>query len=228
MLQDAFLVTKLDHDKVFAVVSDGAGSAKFGRYGARLICRFFAKRLIAWFQSNSEFPSDEELRHWIDDVRDRTAIIAKKRDTTPRNFAATFAAIIAGHGEALTLQIGDSSIVGRVNEEWEVLCWPENGEYASSTFFYTDDPEPRVNMVRHTRNYDAFALFSDGVGDLALSHSMKAAYPRFFGPMISPVDASCGNGCLSYLSDKLSSYLSSSTVCERTDDDKTLILISNR
>jgi Protein phosphatase 2C len=128
--------------------------------------------------------------------------------------------------ETLTIHVGDSAIVGRHGTEWEVLCWPENGEYASTTYFVTDDPEPRLNITRRPREHDAFALFSDGVGDLALSHLEEAAYPQFFVPMMRPVDGSPGVGRLPELSEQLRMYLASLSVCERTDDDKTLILIS--
>ena len=126
----------------------------------------------------------------------------------------------------MTLHIGDSAVVARKGVEWDVLCWPENGEYASSTYFVTDDPEPRMKITHHTHEHDAYALFSDGVGDLALSHMEQAAHPRFFDPMFRPVDASSGEGRLVELSAKLATYLAGPSVCERTDDDKTLILIS--
>jgi hypothetical protein len=138
------------------------------------------------------------------------------------------ATIVVTPNEVVTLHIGDSAIVGRKGGEWDVLCWPENGEYASSTYFVTDDPEPRLNIIRHPIEHDAFALFSDGVGDLALSHMEQAAHPQFFNPMMRPVDAALGKGRLVELSDKLATYLAGPSVCERTDDDKTLILISGR
>ncbi len=163
---------------------------------------------------------------WINELRDWISEIATRRETTPRQFAATLAAIVATPDETVTLHIGDSSIVARKSAEWDVLCWPENGEYASSTYFVTDAPEPRLNVARYPRDHDAFALFSDGVGDLALSHLEQAAHPRFFDPMFRPVDAASGEGRLVELSAKLATYLAGPSVCERTDDDKTLILIS--
>ena len=136
------------------------------------------------------------------------------------------AVIVVTPDEVVTLHIGDSAVVGRKGTEWEVLCWPESGEYASTTYFVTDDPEPRLNIIRHTPEHNAFALFSDGVGDLALSHLEQNAHPRFFDPMLRPVDAAMGRGRLIELSAKLAAYLAGPSVCERTDDDKTLILIS--
>lgn len=225
-LQDAYVISELDNDCMFAVVSDGAGSAKFGAYGAWLTCRFLSVRFREWLHKNPSLPTDEDIAYWIDELRDWISAIATRRKTTPRQFAATLAAIIVIPDELITLHIGDSAVVGRKGRAWDVLCWPENGEYASSTYFVTDDPEPRLNITHHLPGYDAFALFSDGVGDLALSHLEQAAYPKFFDPMIRPVDTASGEGRLVDLSAKLASYLTSPSVCERTDDDKTLILIS--
>lgn len=227
-LQDAYAVTELGDGCIFAVVTDGAGSAKFGAYGAWLTCRFLSVRFREWVHENPELPTDEDLSEWIDELRDRISAIAAQRETTPRQFAATLAAIVVAKNEVTTLHIGDSAVVGRKGGEWDVLCWPENGEYASSTYFVTDDPEPRLKITRHQREHDAFALFSDGVGDLALSHLERAAHPRFFDPMMRPVDAAAGEGRLVELSAKLASYLAGPSVCGRTDDDKTLILISER
>lgn len=225
-LQDAYAVVELAGGGILAVVSDGAGSAKFGAFGAWLTCRFLSVRFREWVRANPELPCDKELADWIDELRDQISAIATQRNSTPRQFAATLAVVVATPNESVTLHIGDSAVVGRKGAEWHVLCWPENGEYASSTYFVTDDPEPRLNIARHPRDHDAFALFSDGVGDLALSHLEQAAHPRFFDPMFRPVDAASGEGRLVELSARLATYLAGSLVCERTDDDKTLILIS--
>ncbi|WP_430436901.1 PP2C family serine/threonine-protein phosphatase [Oceanibaculum nanhaiense] len=225
-LQDAYGVAQLCNGGVFAVVSDGAGSARLGAYGAWLTCRFLSVRVREWVRDKSNLPSDEELAGWIDELRDRIFAIATRRELKPREFAATLTAVIVTAGESITLQIGDSAVVGRNGADWEVLCWPENGEYASSTYFVTDDPEPRLNIIRSHCRYNAFALFSDGIGDLALSHLEQAAHAPFLVPMIRPVDAGLGAGRLISLSEKLAAYLASPSVCERTDDDKTLVLIS--
>jgi len=46
--------------------------------------------------------------------------------------------------------------------------------------------------------------------------------------MIKAVDEAEGKGRLASLSAALGQYLDSPRLCERTDDDKTLILISSR
>ncbi|MPY24528.1 PP2C family serine/threonine-protein phosphatase [Shewanella sp. YLB-07] len=225
-LEDAYVILELGNGCIIAIVSDGAGSARFGAYGAWLTCRFLSVRLREWFHKNSELPSDQDLVNWIDELRNKISAIAMRRETISRQFAATLAAIIVTPDEVVTLHIGDSAVVGRKGREWDVICWPENGEYASSTYFVTDEPQPRLNITRFLPIYNAFALFSDGVGDLALSQHEHAAHPRFFDPMIRPVDAASGEGRLVELSGKLATFLASPSVCERTDDDKTIILIS--
>lgn len=216
----------MGNDCIFAVVSDGAGSAEFGAGGAWLTCRHLTVRFREWLGENSELPSDKLLSDWVDELRDRVAAIAERRERKPRQFASTLAAILVSADEVLTLHVGDSAVVGRNGRDWDVLCWPENGEYASSTYFVTDDPAPRLNIARRLREHDAFALFSDGVGDLALAHLDQVAHPQFFEPMMRPVDAAESQGRLGDLSAKLATYLAGPSVCERTDDDKTLVLIS--
>ena len=213
-------------DHVFAVVSDGAGSAGFGAYGAWLVCRKLTVRFRHWLAANEALPDDKTLIGWIDELRDWISTIAENRETDPRQFAATLAALLICPSEVLALHIGDSAIVGRYGSEWKVICWPVNGEYASTTYFVTDEPEPRLAIVRGPREHDPFALFSDGVGDLALSQVEQQPHPGFFEPMIRPVDASTATGRLADLSRKLHAFLAGASVCERTGDDKTLVLLS--
>lgn len=225
-LQDAYAVSTCGKDHVFAVVSDGAGSAGFGAYGAWLVCRRLKVQFRDWSTKHEGLPDDETLVGWIDDFRDCIAVIAEQRESVPRQFAATLAALFISRGELVALHIGDSAIVGRCDSNWKVICWPETGEYASTTYFVTDEPTPVMNIVRGPSEYDAFALLSDGVGEFALSQLEQQAHPGFFEPMLKAVDASANAGRLPELSRKLGAFLAGPSVCERTDDDKTLILIS--
>ncbi len=211
---------------VFAIVSDGAGSAEFGAYGAWLVCRTLKVQFREWLGKHDGFPDDKEVVDWIDGLRDRIWKLAEERRSERKKYAATLASLLIADGEILTLQIGDSAVVGRRGADWETICRPENGEYVSTTYFVTDDPAPRLKITRQPSNHNAFALFSDGVGELALSSADHDAHPRFFGPMMRPIDDSRGSGRLRTLSEQLRSYLAGPAVCSRTDDDKTLVLLS--
>ena len=212
---------------ICTIVSDGAGSASHGGQGASLVCRCLTTSVRTWFDRYCVLPGDEQVKGWIDEVRDRLDTVAMKRSLTRRQFAATLAMLVLKDDQLLSIQIGDSAVVARRANTWEAICWPENGEFASTTFFVTDDPEVRLRTVRVPLEYDAFALFSDGIENLALDHIARQPHAPFFEPMMKPVDQSPETGKLPTLSSALGRYLDSRAVCELTDDDKTLILLSS-
>ncbi|NJR80296.1 PP2C family serine/threonine-protein phosphatase [Sphingomonas corticis] len=224
--QDAYLARTLRDDTLCVVVSDGAGSAPFGGEGASLVCRSMAARLRGWFERHDAMPDEDLVLDWLDDLRDTLSVVAEKRKVTRRQFAATLAMLVVRRGELLALQVGDSSIVGRVDGEWVAICWPDSGEFASTTYFVTDDPEVRLNAVRAPSTHDGFAVFSDGIETIALQQAERRPHPGFFGPMIRPVDTAEAAGKLVDLSAALGRYLDGPAICERTDDDKTLVLVS--
>ncbi|MEZ1314806.1 PP2C family serine/threonine-protein phosphatase [Pseudomonas fluorescens] len=224
--QDAYTVMRISPHTFCAVVSDGAGSASYGGQGASLLCRSLMADFRTWFEHHDDLPDGEVILCWIDQVRDRLSEAAARRGVTRRQFAATLVMLVVFKNCVLALQIGDSALVARKDGVWEALCWPENGEFASTTYFVTDDPEVRLHTFHLDLEYDAFALFSDGLESVALEHATQRPFARFFDPMIKPVDQVEGEGRLVELSGALARYLDSPAFCERTDDDKTLILIS--
>lgn len=214
--------------RMCAVVSDGAGSASYGGPGAWIVCREFLAQAQSWSATSPGLPGDQVIFDWIDAIRDRISRAAERRGSAPRQFAATVAAVFATDREALVIQIGDSVVAGRADGNWTVPLWPESGEYASTTYFVTDSPTPRLNLAREAISFDGFALFSDGIETIALDHSEQQAHQPFLDPMIKAIDDTPGIGRLAALSGQLASYLGSDRVNYRTDDDKTLILLSRR
>ena len=146
-LQDAFSCFACGPNSEFfvAVVSDGAGSAQFGGQGANLICRTVGSRARRHIAAKSELPVDGEIFAWTDEVRDLLAAAAERRCATMRDFAATFVCLISNGPESVYCHVGDGGVVVREHgiEEWSAASWPENGEYASTTYFMTDDAELR-------------------------------------------------------------------------------------
>ena len=225
-LQDAHTVSALGTGELLAIVSDGAGSAKYGAEGAWLTCRYLKTCLREWFSLHQAIPTEETVLLWMDELRDKISLAAASRNTVSREFAATLTLLFVTVETTLVLQIGDSCVTARRDGNWEPLCWPENGEYASSTYFITDNPQVRLQYLTFSTEFDAYSLFTDGVGDLSLVDETKSAHSGFFEPMIRPVDDSKQSGHLLDLSKQLRLFLASQSVCDRTDDDKTLILIS--
>lgn len=229
--QDAFACFVADGTAhpICAIVCDGAGSAEFGGEGASLVCRIISVALRSHFRTSTALPSDEIVWGWLDLARDTLALVAERQSAQRRAFASTLVLLIADDNQLLIAHIGDGAVVARERTGvWQALSCPENGEYASTTYFVTDDPAPRLRISRFDGDYDGYALFSDGIEGLALDLQAMTAHEPFFRTMLNPLDALEPPGKSKELSVALAGFLASPRVCDRTDDDKTLILISRR
>ena len=226
-LEDAYVVRAVGDGIYVAIVADGAGSALYGKHGAWLVCRRILQRMKENVSAKKSLVPDIEMfKDWIDDIRDEISHHAKKRQSIPRQFATTVAGIIFNDDQLAHFSIGDSAVVARKGDEWLTLCFPENGEYASTTYFLTDEPWPKFQFARIENDFDAFSLFTDGIAEIALSFQEGCAHKPFFDRMILPIDRLAAPGISKDLSSSLKLWLGSEKVCQRVDDDKTIILIS--
>ena len=137
--------------------------------------------------------------------------------------SALLAIVSDGAGTAEFGAAGGACVVRSDDTEWQVPSWPAHGEYASSTYFVTDDPQPQLRYVSTVGQYTKVAVFSDGLERLALDFTNTLAVARFFDPMFSPLSDSEPRRDRQ-LSAQLRKFLDSGRVVERTDDDKSLIL----
>lgn len=213
-------------ETLVSIISDGAGSAEFGGQGASIACRTIASSVHNVLQTAAGVPSDDLIWSWTDLVRDRIYLAAEKRNKTARDFAATLVMFIASPTEVLTAHIGDGAIVARkkASTHWSVLSEPKNGEYASTTFFITDEPQPPLRIFRHPNEFDAIASFSDGIEHLVLDSVSGEPSSAFFNPVIRPLENSNRRGYDVDISRSLAKFLDSERLNERTDDDKTLVI----
>lgn len=210
-----------------AVCSDGAGSAERSSIGSRIIVRSFCRSVKSYLEGGGTLASlsREIASDWLDDMRGRIEITSRSAELTPRDFAATLVGCIVGNGTAKVLHVGDGAAVYRTSDsdEWSVGSWPSHGEYASTTYFVTDDPEPSFQLNEIDGSVSELAVFTDGIEHLVLNFSTRSAFPPFFNQMFSGFKPG-GSGKNRKLSRHLCNYLNSPSVCDRTDDDKTLLL----
>ncbi len=212
-----------------AVVCDGAGSATFGGEGAWVVCRVLTCSLRAHFRSTTDLPNDSVIWSWIDLARDSLALAAERRRVERRAFASTLVLLVAAKDQQLVVHVGDGAVVGRtVDGEWIALSWPENGEYASTTYFVTDDPMPRARILRSAWLMNGCAVFSDGIEELALNQVALLPHQPFFRAMLAPLEDLETTGKCVALSSALGDFLRGPRVCSKTDDDKSLVLASLR
>jgi hypothetical protein len=215
---------------IVAIVSDGAGSATFGGQGAILTCRVLTLCARQHFARTDYLPTDADFEGWVDSVRDRIGVAAKTRMLALREFAATLVCVVSDGQESLIAHVGDGCAALRNSDtgSWVAPSWPDNGEYASTTFFVTDEEGPRLRLTRHGEAINALILFSDGFERLALQFSTRQPFAPLLDKIIAPVASSATSGKDVGLSQKLAAYLNSSMVNSKTDDDKSLILAARK
>lgn len=228
----AFAAGPAENRVLVCIVSDGAGSAPFGGEGASIVCRSLslcAREFLRFAPSG--LAADETVQEWVDAARDRVLYAAEKRSLEPRDFAATLIFVMSDGTQSLVAHIGDGCAVHRdeATGAWETMLWPDNGEYASTTSFVTDEPPLRLRIARHSGAVNGFAVFSDGIERLALDFAERRPFQPFFETMARPVGLSeTLAGKDARLSEQLAAFLCSPSVNDRTDDDKTLIVVTRK
>ena len=113
-----------------------------------------------------------------------------------------------------------------VNSEGQSLVpsWPAHGEYASQTYFVTDDPSTDLRITRLPYPVVGAAVFSDGIERLVLRFADQTASASFFDKFAATVRGAHVIGPIPRLNASLKQYLDSPAINERTDDDKSLII----
>lgn len=218
----------MNGEVLWAIISDGAGSAKFGELGAEIVCNGYANRIERWLTGREGHVTELDLSvitKWVERVRRELDHFAKHNNAHPRDYACTLLGIIVGSGCTVCFQIGDGGIVlGYGDEEYDVVFWPENGEYVNTTHFFTDQAVAEnlhVKTLAYTPQH--VALFTDGIQRLALHFATQSVFVPFFAPMFKRLSAE-PLGRAAHLEPQLQAFLNSPRVNERTDDDKTLVL----
>jgi len=216
-----------------AALADGAGTASHSETASKLACNLFVESVDCIFHNGGTIDdiTHDFVKSWVTKVQNEIGVLAAADELSLRDFACTFLAAVIGPNSAAFCQIGDGAIVissRRESEEYQYVFWPQQGDYANITNFVTDDMAS--NKLEHTitsETVDEVALFSDGLQSLALHYESKTAYCPFFRPVFSWLREAPGGHSTKH-SSSLNTYLNSSKVNERTDDDKTLIAATRR
>jgi hypothetical protein len=203
---------------LFAACADGAGSGDLSHLGSKAAVECF----IGKAASMESAPTREQIESWVDDSRARILEAAAANDTTPRQLAATLLAVIIGESWAAFAQIGDGVIIFDSPGGYDFAFWPDNGEYANTTRFLTDDDyraNLRIEIVE--RHVSELAVLTDGLQMLALDFSQAKVHDRFFAPLFQTVKNGPDEETLRA---SLLEFMDSKRVNDRTGDDKTLLL----
>jgi len=229
--QDKHLVlTSSDGKWLAAVVSDGAGSAKFAETGAENTVKIFAEALLSLSSIlNSKAPGS-----WINDfliekilkVRQTLRDVAGKDEIN--EYHCTLVAALVGENGGFSIHIGDGHITGgnfellndgKINlNSGNIISLPENGEYANETYFITEG-----NWIKHIRvsplpALDWITLSSDG-GSSLLFDSSDNIKPGFLVPILGFAIDEPQNA-----NKFLTNTISDPKANQLTSDDKTIVV----
>ncbi len=224
--QDFSVVEALaDQGGLLLACADGAGSARHAEVGAATACRALAEAVHRFTDGGGRIDAltQDTAALWLDAVRAAIQSEADALALPTREFACTLVAALVGEASAAFLQIGDGAIVtASAAATAEVVFWPEQGEYANTTYFVTGvDAHRRLRLdVRTTPVHDV-ALFTDGLQHIALRYETRAPHQPFFDPMFARLRA---DDEWPGLTGALASFLGSEAISTRTDDDCTLVL----
>ncbi|NMB79911.1 MAG: protein phosphatase 2C domain-containing protein [Methanomicrobiales archaeon] len=207
------------------LAADGAGSTTDGGRGAEIACTTLWEQITAFVRDEPDISkiTDNIVKDWITQARAAVDIEADHNGKKPRDYATTILGAVAGPDLAVYFQIGDGAIVTGSGTMYDTVFWPEQGEYANTTFFLTDEKYQENLKIRFADAPDEIALFTDGLQTLVLSFATRTAHAGFFSPLFAALRASPADG-IGALSLQLAPFLLREDISARSDDDKTLVL----
>ena len=218
--EDAHMYCEVENDwgTVFvSVVADGAGSVRFGRHGAELICNAIRQQTTERFQSPSSI-NEKLLRRWIEEAREQLVREANQANYPLQEFATTCVLCVSVGTLTWFAQIGDGGIVVKKGNVYGVVFQPQHGRYINETCFITEQQwQEKLQLTTISGDLAAILMFSDGCEDVFLRDGGTIVNTELTSKVVSHFQAHGSNEHAD-----LKSFLE--MLGEFSDDDKTLLV----
>jgi len=148
---------------------------------------------------------------------------ATVRDVSVQDLATTLILLVATPELVAGAQVGDGAIVvGDGQGDMIALTTPQHGEHINETIFLTSSDALDTVQVRVRRTTSAqIAMFSDGLEMLSLEMPAGTPHRPFFLPLFRFATEMADE---KEATQQLESFLTSSRMTDRSDDDLTLLL----
>jgi serine/threonine protein phosphatase PrpC len=223
--QDA-VAYQADEHNLLVALSDGAGTAERSQYGAQTAVQAALDSLAAALDTSlpGEQPGWQDTLHAaFAAARAALESLAEIEEQPLRAYAATLILAVATADRLVVAQLGDGAVVaGESPEELYLVNRAQRGEYANETYFLTqEDALEQVQVAVYERAVNLLAVMSDGLTRLAMQLPAQEPYLPFFQPLLAfAAHANEEEQAAGHLVE----FLTSERVCDRTDDDKSLVL----
>ena len=212
---------KIKGHKLVAVVSDGAGSAKYGKIGAKIICETLSDILV-----------NSNMRNIKRDIIEAIEIARNKLINHPKNhrkdeyglvdFSATLIGVFCHRDRGIFFHIGDGAglAYNHNNTDFFTISEPENGAFSCETYFYT--MTDWQNCLRYVtfENADRVMLMTDGVTGFVFSDDFYKIHRNFLIPVIDYLENEPRKTCAK---NALANTLDDTRARRLNADDKTIL-----
>ena len=167
-----------------AVVSDGAGSAKYGRIGAKTVCETLTTLLkdidfsdaVKAIPQAIEIARSKLIRHRLNKTKSAFSLM---------DFSATIVGVICCKNKGLFFHIGDGAALAFHDEKYLdfTASLPENGHFKCETFFYTMDDWRDCLRFTPFENAHTIFLMSDGLTTFSFAKDYQTIEKSFLQPI---------------------------------------------
>ena len=206
---------------LIAIVSDGAGSAKYGKTGARTVCETLCDLL-----KNADFSKiEDEIVRAIKIVRQKLTYHRynkTKDDLGLAPFAATIVGVAYKDKKGIFFHIGDGAALSLHTDNTFTASRPENGSFSCETFFFTQQAWRENLRFTKFSNAQSIFLMSDGLTSFAFRPAFSVIESKFITPINDFLKA---EKSLSKAKKALTNTLNTPKAHKLNPDDKTLVWI---
>ena len=220
---------------VVVAVADGAGSAPRSDEGSQVAVRAAVASIVEGINRRptaafSGHLATSLVRRAIKKAKNAVVRHGRKHRVPTRDLACTLIVAVASERLATAAQVGDGAVIAFNIDRGSArtLCAAHSGEYANETTFITSRTRPhRIASVGHASGYgyDALALITDGLQNLALKMPEREAFLGFWNPMLRDLAQTSEPEAVP---GRLHAFISSERVQSRTSDDVTIAIAARR
>ena len=230
--QDFCLVEKKNINGVnylFSAVADGAGSAKFSDKSSSYICRLFIRKAEKWLNENDISTLNKEVvLSWFlhfQNVLNR--VVRIYHIDSIKEFATTLLFALLSEKGNIFVQIGDDLIAKGDINDLKCVFEPQHGEYINTTYFATEkNISERFMFEFNSDKIKRLVMHTDGIEIISFNFALKKPHINFFNPIFAMLDEFNKSGLDKNTSEFIYGFLDCERVKQKTDDDKTMVIIS--
>jgi len=216
-----FSCAKTAKNKLVAVVSDGAGSAPYGKTGARIICETVCDTLIRSDIKNIR----QNVVKAIKIARNKLLLHRQNKSKSAAeliNFSATMVGVFYHNNQGIFFHIGDGAAIAfnQGNYNNFIVSEPENGNFSCETYFYTMSDWQDCLRFTPFENANRVMLMTDGVTGFVFTDNFYKLQRKFFVPVAEYLEAEKRK---TYALQALNNTLNDKQAQRINADDKTLL-----